>query len=167
MVASGTLPAPIEIFQIKECKSSLQQKQQRLTYTPRNFRNPQSRITSPTTAHQPTILQHRRDLSVPATLEAHTATVIQKRTKRTLFMCNFYKDAGSCFNGQNRDYFCLFSVLTSGTSTSASPVGPSPTECQALAALRAEEQDRPSDLHWFSASFPTVENRSYNITLPY
>lgn len=135
MVASGTLPAPIEIFQIKECKSSLQQKQQRLTNTPQNFKNP-VKDHSPTTAHQPTILQHRRDLSVAATLEAYTATVIQKRTKCTLFMCNFQKDAGSCFNGHIREYFCLFLVMTSGTPTCASPMGPSPTEvpsscCQA------------------------------------
>lgn len=126
-----------------------------------------TKTTSHTTAHQPTVLQHRRDLSVPATLEAHTATVIQKWTKHTLFTCNFQKDAGSCFNGQNRDYFCLFLVPTSGTSTCASPVGPSSTECQALAALSIEEQDRPSDLHQFSASFPIIQNRNYNTTLPY
>lgn len=53
------------------------------------------------------------------------------------------------------------------TSTCVSPVGASPTECQAPLALGTEEQDRPSDLHWFSTSSPMIRTRSCNITLLY
>lgn len=76
-----------------------------------------------------------------------------------LFMFNVEEHhyAGSCCNGQKRGCICLFLVLTSGTPTCLRPVGPSPTEVPS--SCSTEEQDRPSDLHRFSAPFPVIDNK--------
>lgn len=50
-------------------------------------------------------------------------------------------------------------ISVCSTSTCVSPVGPRPTECQALVALSTEEQDRPSDLHWFKHIFSHYQNQ--------